>query len=744
MPTIPTMDNQVGLRQAPSVQRQPLRSTVGQDVGAGLLAVGQVAQNIQREERLKADRAAFMDADRQTDEFSNGLISQAQSKQLKDAIGITPQLLEDFDKRTAEVSNGLKSDRQKMAYRESVNSRRSQLQRQLDSHERGQTEAYYESSRNSYKDQAHKNAVTSYTDPKAIEGEIAKIATTIDQTPGLDGDQRAAELGVRRSGVYAGVIDRYLANDDVAGADAYYKSVRDKINGDIAARIENNLTDARARIAAATRKAGITAQANRVLSAYAGFGPEGGADAMAELAKSGLPPDQLSDIYAEVQQGVNRLRNQKQEEFADTLNTLNRRIASDTANIGDLQTVENLWRQNALSPTERASLSGRVEAAFKQGAVDQATALEVRNALATGIPLDPQNDKQRKALDAAFKADAGDAPVGSAPWQALAAAYATRTRMLPNQATSWVRSAIRSPDPAVAGPAVQFLGAVEAGSPDAASGFDKDTKAFAGMASSMIDAGTPPAQAIETARETVFNIKPPIIELRKKLYSTKQDGAEALVKSNPGALNTYIDRDFDTAFSRQPVPTASLQADFDSQAQNYYLKTGDIDLARELAWRDLKRVYGPSEVNGGKQVMALPPERFGVKPEDIRADIGAFLTDNPQPDGSTADEVIVVPDSLTLRDVNSVMDGQPVSPTYKLITKTGDLVTDKNGVPLRYALPAGDELAAKIAEAQAKAAADAQKQVDDARAEREARRERERQTLEQARKGTLPRRGGLD
>lgn len=739
MPTIPTMDNQVGLRQAPSVQRQPLRSTVGQDVGSGLLAVGQVAANIQREERLKADRAAFMDADRQTDEFSNGLISQAQSKQLKDAIGITPQLLEDFDKRTAEVSNGLKSDRQKMAYRESVNSRRSQLQRQLDSHERQQTDAYYEKSREDYKAQAHKNAITAYTDAKAVEGEIAKIASTISQTPGLDANQRDTELGVRRSGVYAGVIDRYLANDDVAGADAYYKSVADKINGDVAARIENNLTDARARVAVATKSAATTSQANRILSVYAGFGPEGGSDAMAQLSASGLPPDQLSDIYSKVQQGVNLLRNQKQEEFADTLNAINRRISSGTANLGDLQAVENLWRGNALSPTERASLSGRVESSFKEGAKDNAAAQEIRNALASGIPLDPQNGDQRKALAAAFKADAGESQVGSAPWQQLAVAYAARTRMLPDQATSWVRSAIRSPDPSVAGPAVQFLGAVEAGAPDAASGFDKDTKAFAGMASSMIDSGTPPAKAIETARETVFNIKPQLVEQRKTEYRGKD-----IRDSTTGALTSFIDRDMDTAFSRQPIPTASLQADFDTQAQNYYLKTGDIGLARELAWKDLKRVYGPSEVNGTKQVMALPPERFGVKPEDIRADIGAFLTDNPQPDGSTADEVIVVPDSLTLRDVNSVMDGQPVSPTYKLITKTGDLVTDKNGVPLRYALPAGDELAAKIAEAQAKAAADAQKQVDDARAEREARRERERQTLEQARKGTLPRRGGLD
>lgn len=48
--------------------------------------------------------------------------------------------------------------------------------------------------------------------------------------------------------------------------------------------------------------------------------------------------------------------------------------------------------------------------------------------------------------------------------------------------------------------------------------------------------------------------------------------------------------------------------------------------------------------------------------------------------------MLVVPDALTLRYVSDALDGHTVQPTYKLVTKSGDLVLDADGIPLRYAL----------------------------------------------------------
>lgn len=814
MPVVPTLQNQVSPQAAPNFQQRPLQSTVGQDIGQGVATVGAAFQKIKTEEKLKADRAAFMEADRNTDTVANDLLKQAQSKQGKDAIGITPELMTNFDREAGKIETGLKNDRQKAVYRESINQRRSQLQRQFDSHEGAQREAYYAKSREDYKDQAHLNAVANYQDPKAIEGEIDKIRATIDQTPGLDEAQRATELNIRRSGIYQGVMERYLANDQIPQAENYYKSIKDQL-GDKVARIENALIDAKARVASAQKTAAVTARANRVLNLYASDGPEVGSAALSQLAKV-LPPDVMSDVYSKVQSSLNQQRNAKQEEHADVLAKLYQNIAAGTSGDEDMLAVDSLWKDNTFSPTERASLIGRIESSKVSHAGSIAAAQVIRDSLAQGIPIDPSNPEHRKALSAAFAEDSRETKVGSQPWQGLAVAYAARTRALPDQASAWVRSAIRSPDSKVAAPAAAFLGSVEAAAPDAASGFDSSTKAFAGMVNAMMEAGTPGDKAVETARQTVFEQKPAIIEQRKNEYRTA-------AKDSSNALNSFIDRDMDPAlFRSQPAATAALQVDFSSQAQNYYLKTGDLALARELAWTDLKRVYGPTEVNGVKQVMAAPPERFGVKPEDVRADIAAFLSGKHEPpkaeglrtpgnidiharpvvknsdgtistvrsmsigtdqgealiptvsddgrimsneeaistyrqtgkhlgvfdtpdhatafaqalhnqqaseygpkaqaDGARAEDIILVPDAITLRATASIMDGQPQQPTYKLVNgKTGDLVLDENGIPVRYALPSNDELTARLKDAQTAATATAVEQVKQARFDRDTR-----------------------
>jgi len=245
MPVVPTLQNQVSAQAAPNFQQRPLQNTVGQDLGAGVSDVGAVAFKIRKEEQLKADRAAFMEADRNTDTVANDLYSQAQSKVMKDAIGVAPEAISTFDKKTSEITQGLKSDRQKAVYQSSVNEKRAQLQRQLDTHERQQTEAYYAKSREDYKAQAHVNAVTYFDDPKAVEAEMARMRAAVDQSPGLDGEQKAAEIGTRQSATYAAVVGRFLSNDNIAGAESYYNTIRDHVNGDKASQIENAITDAK-------------------------------------------------------------------------------------------------------------------------------------------------------------------------------------------------------------------------------------------------------------------------------------------------------------------------------------------------------------------------------------------------------------------------------------------------------------------------------------------------------------------
>jgi hypothetical protein len=289
--------------------------------------------------------------------------------------------------------------------------------------------------------------------------------------------------------------------------------------------------------------------------------------------------------------------------------------------------------------------------------------------------------------------------------------------MLPDQAYAWTRQAMRSPDPALAANAAQFYGAVQATTPDAVREFDQDTRAFAGVVNSMIEAGTASERAVETARAIVFDVKPEIREQRQATF--RRD----FLPDQAGALDKLIDRDFDPGiFSRQPAASVALSADFDAQTERYFTKVGDIELARTLAWQDVTRVYGPSRVNGDPMMIAFPPERFGITPEEIRSELSNFLKGNPQADGSGAEDILIVPDALTLRSVGNALNGETVQPSYRLVTKSGDLVVDRKGVPIRYTLPGGEELTRRLKEARAAADLEARQEVEKARGTRDARR----------------------
>lgn len=727
MPRIPTLQNTEQLRPLPNVRLRETPQSGLAEFGRGIADIGTVLDDVRRQERAKADRAAFMEADRQLGTRENSLLydpeAGAFTKQGKDALGITPSALSEYDKAGSEIEQTLTTDRQKLAFREALNQRRVDVERQLQRHEGNQREVHYAAERLAYQEAAQSSAILNYTDHGRVAKEIDKIRATIDQTPGLSVEQRAVMLADKAAGVHTGIIDRYLANDQLKGAQAYYGANKGALSGESAIRVERALTQARDRLEAKAKQAIVNRYAATIMSEYTSAGPEAGAAELAKLAKSKLPPDVQRAVYTAVNADQSRLREVVQQENAAGLADLYTRIANNTAGNEANVEADLLWQKGAFTPTEYASLIGRIENSQLQGAIDGAASLQVRQALETGMPIDPANPKVSKALNAAFAQDVLNLKVGSEPWQAAAAAYATRTRALPEQAESWVRASLRSPDAAVAARAAQFMGGVDATAPDALSRFDPTTKSLAAMMNSMISAGTDPQKAIEAVRERVLDTNPAIMKSRTEQFSA--GGKNSLAATAPSALKSFVDRDFDTVFSSEPAVTEALAVDFKGQFEKYFVRTGDAETARELAWSDLKRVYGPTRVNGSLQMMALPPERFGISPEDVKKTVSAFIGANPQADGSSADEVVLVPDGLTLREVTNMLDGAQVMPTYGLVTKTGDKALNSAGIPQRYTLPAADDLAKRIAEGQAKAAAEAQQSIDQARADRAARRQRE-------------------
>ena len=435
--------------------------------------------------------------------------------------------------------------------------------------------------------------------------------------------------------------------------------------------------------------------------------------AVRELENSSLPPERLDGVRRKVRSSLDLMREERQAQAVDRIAGLETAISRGDSPVQVQREAADLYRRGALTPAQYASAMERSTSSAVRSAEAFAIQREIANAISQGIPLDPQNEQHRKFLASAFASDTQQLTAGSPEWQAVALAYAGRARMLPAPAASWLRSAARSPDPKVAEAGAQFYGSLDQVSPEAVGNVDSDTRAFLGSYSDMLAAGARSEVAFQTARSNVFEARRDVVEERRKVYGSKYS------EGNAAALSDYIDRDFDTVLSKQPEASATLSADFDKQTAQYFQKVGDIGLARELAWKDVSRIYGTTRVNGDPVVSAFPVERFGVSPAEVRKDLEAWLKQHPH-EGVSADSLLVVPDGLTLRAVNDAQSGRPVMPSYRVVTKDGDLLLGPDGVPVRYTLPSSDDLSDRVRKAQEKARADALLNVEQARKRRAA------------------------
>ncbi|HEV7607058.1 MAG TPA: hypothetical protein VGO61_06965 [Steroidobacteraceae bacterium] len=485
-------------------------------------------------------------------------------------------------------------------------------------------------------------------------------------------------------------------------------------------------------LALATRKAKedrVSGYAGKIAQAYRAGDVFQGNRALQAIETSGLAEDEKDAVRTEVRSRNELLRVERRNANADALTGVYRALATDRATAATERTIHRLYAIGAYSTDEHASALAQMDAGALRRAKADAGSSEIAKALAEGRPLDPKDEKHRAGLASIFDSATNNGEkVGSGSWRATALVLADRTRMLPDQALSWARSSIRSPNAKLAAEAAVFVGAVQLKAPDALSQLDDDTKAFAGVVNSMVESGTPADEAVSTARANLFEVRPETRDARKRAWNDA--GAASFAKGSDNALSKYIDRDFDPGmFSAQPAagdPRASrtpgsieLAPVFRDQTERYFIKTGDVALARDMAWQDVKRVFGVSQVNGSPTMMALPPERFGVKPDEVRTELGNFLKGNPQADGSTADDIVLVPDGDTLRQLGDAMSGEAIRPGWRLVTKTGDLVLDRNGVAKRFTIPGGEEISRRIREAEAAAEVRALEQIEAAKKHRE-------------------------
>lgn len=425
------------------------------------------------------------------------------------------------------------------------------------------------------------------------------------------------------------------------------------------------------------------------------YGQQGPEIALAELKKQQgvLAPDDYQDVLAKFNSGSASVRAQKQTEYADTFNSVYTALSTDTATKGTLGQVETLWNNGALTPTEYASLSGRVQENRIKQASAAAAIPTMETLLAAGLPLDPTDPKHMKSLSAAFSRDAFGLKFGSAEWRNVALAYGVKTSVLPKEASQWADRALRSNDPALVASAAEFITAAELQTPTQS--FDKYTKTRADLISGEVSAGVAPSLAVAHA-DGILKQDPRIQETRQKEFN-KLTGPTGI--SSVSVLQNAISNDprLSRGFNPDVSTYGTLTADFDTLTRDYFMLSGDLKTAQDLAFKDIKKNYDITEVNGTKELVLAPVEKYGMTADEVRADLGEFLKENPQADGSTLDDIIVVADSQTMKAVVGANDGRLLKPSWTAITKSGMPVRDKNGTEIRFYLPEGD-VAAALAE----------------------------------------------
>lgn len=230
---------------------------------------------------------------------------------------------------------------------------------------------------------------------------------------------------------------------------------------------------------------------------------------------------------------------------------------------------------------------------------------KVNDSLTFGVPLDPGDTKKGgdvDAVEAYFKNV-------SAGWSQEnfvdnTLGLITTTGIVPKTVISNVRAGIRSGNPEQAFAAADMIEKIRITSPKSTADFDSKDLSFAKQVVGFVSSGVPREKAIELVTKNVYQTT----DAEKAVYQA----AFKEVQDKSGAwLDNMIDEEIDEFwFMAQPKATMSMTAEFDALTKSYVATTGgDVETARQLAWDDMQRVWGGTEIGPeGKQMFKYSPE----------------------------------------------------------------------------------------------------------------------------------------
>lgn len=205
---------------------------------------------ITEQARRRADSVAILSAERRISEWENSRLYDPKTGALnvrgKDAMTLPETIAAEYAALTGEIEKELGTDRQREAFARVKVSRGTGLDLTIQRHVFGEINRYEGEELKATVVNAQQAAIANALDPNRVALELDRAIGAIKtHAPrlGLGTQAIEKEVAAVTSATHEGVINRLLANDLDAKAQAYFEEVRGQISGDAIAKIERALEE---------------------------------------------------------------------------------------------------------------------------------------------------------------------------------------------------------------------------------------------------------------------------------------------------------------------------------------------------------------------------------------------------------------------------------------------------------------------------------------------------------------------
>lgn len=198
----------------------------------------------------RADNVALMEADRKLGEWENERLYNPEKGALtikgKAAMPLPEEVGAEFNTLTGELEAGLKTPRQRDAFARVKAQRAVSLDATLRRHVFGEMQTYQKEELQGLIENSQTMAIQNANDPRRVGEELDRMRSAIKASGpqlGLGPEAIKQQLENVTSATHVGVINRLLANEQTAKANAYFQEAKGEISGDALAGVEKALDE---------------------------------------------------------------------------------------------------------------------------------------------------------------------------------------------------------------------------------------------------------------------------------------------------------------------------------------------------------------------------------------------------------------------------------------------------------------------------------------------------------------------